>query len=116
MKILLYAALISTALLTGCGHFKGEQGAKGDTGSVGAKGETGPVGADGQIATVVQLCPGYSNYGVFIEMALCINSKLYGVYSQNGGFLTLLAPGRYSSSGIGSACSFTVNSNCEVVP
>ena len=64
--------------------------------------------------TVVQLCPGTPTHTVFIETALCINGELQGVYSQNGGFLTKLTPGAYTSSGIGSACNFTITGGCNV--
>lgn len=94
----------------------GNNGNDGVDGTNGHDGATGPRGADGAIATVLQLCPGYSNYGTFVETALCINNQLYGVYSANGGFLTLLAPGRYTSNGIGSACSFSVLPDCVVTP
>ena len=77
-------------------------------------GVAGPAGADGRIATVVPLCPGVSNYGTFVEVGMCINGQLYAVYSANGGFMTLLAPGNYASNAIGSACNLTVHSNCIV--
>jgi len=96
---------------------KGDTGDKGDSGKDGAQGpagDVGPRGADGEIATVVQLCPGSSNYGVFIEVALCINGVLYGVYSDHGGFMTYLAPGNYYSNGIGSACNFKVVTSCTI--
>lgn len=93
---------------------KGDDGVAGNDGAKGDTGETGPKGEDGEIATVVQLCPGTSNYGVFVETALCINNKLYGVYSIHGGFLTYLAPGNYSSNGVGSACNFSVLPDCIV--
>lgn len=91
----------------------GERGPKGDSGDT-VVGPAGPRGADGEIAEVIQLCPGTSTYGVFVEVALCINSKLYAVYSANGGFLTYLAPGNYASNAIGSACNLTVLPNCRV--
>jgi len=75
----------------------------------GAVGATGAAGQDITLVTVVPLCPGVSNYGVFVEVALQIGDKLYAVYSQNGGFLTYLAPGNYTSDGIGAACNLTVN-------
>lgn len=123
MKKILFI-LIGTFFIINCAPFKGPKGDPGANGEsiVGPKGETGspgqigPRGLDGQIAKVVQLCPGTSNYGVFIETALCINNSLYGVYSTNGGFLTYLAPGTYSSNGVGSACNFKVESNCVVSP
>jgi hypothetical protein len=121
--------LLALTLLAGCQE--GPRGYTGDPGAVGAQGPngydgqdgatgaTGPqgaAGADGQPARVVTLCPGTTNYSqrVFIETALCINNRLFGVYSQNSGFLTEFPPGNYSSNAIGSACSLTVHANCVV--
>lgn len=88
---------------------------KGEPGKAGAPGQVGPPGADGQPARVVKLCPGVTAYpGVFVEVALCINNSLFGVYSANGGFLTELPPGTYSSNAIGSACNLLVLPNCKV--
>lgn len=93
----------------------GQDGMSGRDGIDGQTGAQGPAGVDGQTATVVQLCPGTTSYpGIFIEVALCINNELYGVYSANGGFLTKLTQGNYYSNGIGSACNFTVLSNCQI--
>jgi hypothetical protein len=39
---------------------------------------------------------------------------MYGVYSDNGGFLSELPPGEYSSDGINASCSFTIGANCSV--
>jgi hypothetical protein len=89
---------------------QGEQGIQGEQGSTGAQ---GPRGADGTTITIVQLCPGAPSYGTFVELAQCINGKLYGVYSANGGFLAYFADGNYTSNGIGSACNLTV-SGCTV--
>lgn len=84
----------------------------------GPKGDTGAAGTNGQDATptiAIKLCPDAPSYpAVFVEYALCINNELYAVYSANGGFLALLPPGSYSSNGIGSACGFTVDTNCSV--
>lgn len=110
--ILLFIAL----LLNGCAV----QGEKGDTGVQGPKGDTGaqgPQGIPGQsnITSIVPLCPGTPTYGaVYTEIALCINNQLYAVYSANGGFLTLLTPGAYSSNGIGSRCNLNVLPNCVI--
>lgn len=100
--------------LTGAPGADGVTGSQGPTGAQGDAGASGTNGADGQPATVVPLCPGVSNYGAFVEVGLCINNQLYGVYSANGGFLTLLAPGNYTSNAIGSACSLIVVANCAV--
>lgn len=117
--ILLTAIMLSMAA---CGP-RGEQGRsiKGDPGDTvvgppGAPGNDGRDGIDGEIGQLIQLCPGTSNYGTFIEYAICSEGSLYAVYSVPGAFFTYLAPGRYSSQGIGSACSFTVLPNCEIQP
>jgi len=101
---LIMVAIALGFILCGCADHLNLQGPKGDPGK------------DADPIKVVQLCPGSSNYGVFIEVAICQNNQLWGVYSANGGFLTMLPPGRYSSNGIGSACNFTVLDNCQVIP
>lgn len=139
---LLLFALAYVFSITGCappGHsttYTLIQGPKGDTGVQGPTGNAGPTGPRGlQGLTIVgpqgpagiaglngtnasigivPLCPGVSNYGTFVEIGLCINHDLYGVYSANGGFMTYLAPGNYSSNAIGSACNLTVHTNCVV--
>lgn len=107
---------------------RGPSGPRGEVGVVGPTGEQGTAGSDGHNGlngangldalspiNVVNLCVGYTTYpGVFVETALCINNHLYGVYSANGGFLTLLPPGNYSSNAIGSACNLTVHDDCTV--
>lgn len=118
--LLLFIILFVIALFaTGCAQphngVDGAQGLQGATGPQGSVGATGPAGADGKIATVINLCPGTPVYGsVYVETALCINNQLYAVYSVNGGFLTLLTPGAYSSNAIGSACNLTILPNCQV--
>lgn len=120
---IVFAILTLVAILfTACGHAANEFSKQskcvlsgdGCNGETGPQGLQGPQGANGAAATVVPLCPGVSNYGVFVEVALCLNDSLYAVYSANGGFLTLLAPGNYSSNAIGSACNLTVAAHCKV--
>ncbi len=92
----------------------GYQGAQGLPGLAGQS-VTGPAGSDGTIVTPVQFCPGTPSYpSTFIESGLCINGKIYAVYSANDGFLTYLPTGSYSSNAINSRCNFTVLSNCGV--
>ncbi len=131
MKKLLFTILL---VITACRGTTGHDGAtiqgpKGDTGSIGATGPSGndgvngsdgvsiqgPAGADGTQITIVQLCPGVTTTypGVFVEVGICIEGKLYGVYSQNGGFMTYLADGAYTSNAIGSACNLVVH-GCQV--
>lgn len=91
------------------------RGTPGITGATGGQGANGHDGEDATPVTVVQLCPGHSTYpSVFLEYAICLQGQLYGVYSSNGGFLALLPPGTYSSNAIGSACTLTIGTNCEV--
>ncbi len=109
LVLALYVVLL-VLLLSACGKPD-----KGDRGSDGAVGKQGPAGQDLVPVTVVKLCPGATTYpSVFVEVGLCINNKLWGVYSANGGFLTELSPGNYSSNAIGSACNLKILPNCVV--
>lgn len=91
-------------------------GPTGPQGPAGPPGERGPAGP-GEEITFVQLCPGTPSYpSSFPETAICASGHLYAVFSVNGGYLTLLPEGRYSSNAVGSRCSFTVRANCVVVP
>lgn len=107
----------------------GEPGRDGSTGPSGADGSSGydgisivgpsgPPGRDGIDAprlSMISLCPGITSYpGVFIEVGICISGQLYAVYSDHGGFLTLISPGSYHSFAIGSACDLTVGPDCEI--
>lgn len=75
----------------------------------------GSNGNDGTLVTPTQLCSGVSSYPTtFVEVAFCINNRLYGVYSDRGGFLTEVLQGTWSSNGINSSCTFTVGPNCQV--
>jgi hypothetical protein len=98
---------------------KGDTGAVGPTGPRGTDGLNGNDGRDGTDASPVvpvALCSDTPTYpSVFVEYAFCIDHNLYAVYSDRGGFATLLTPGAYRSNAIGSSCNFTVNANCEVV-
>lgn len=81
----------------------------------GTPGANGVAGSPGTVISSIQLCPGIPVYpSKFIETALCLDNNLYGVYSANGGFLTLLPAGYYGSNGINSSCNFTVGPNCSV--
>lgn len=78
----------------------------------------GTPGANGTPGTVVKplrLCPGTQQYpSTFIEVAFCIQDTLYAAYSIPGAFLTELPPGAYSSTGVGSSCSFNVGAHCQI--
>lgn len=119
-----YYLVIAGLMLTACGQMKGDPGIngidgqpgiQGATGTTGPQGDRGPAGEDATPVTMVKLCPGTPVYPTtFIEYAFCIDSQLYATYSANGGFTTLLPPGRYTSNGINSRCDFTVAANCQV--
>lgn len=108
------------AVISGCGRpHDGKDGANGTNGVNGLAGAPGAQGAAGANGTVpfymVQLCPGTPVYpSVFIEYAFCVDGKLYGTYSANGGFTTWILPGSWQSNAIGSRCNFTVGANCAV--
>ena len=95
----------------------GATGPQGETGATGPQGLAGQNGGDGTAVTAVQFCP--SNFvpsypNVFVKFGFCVGGQLYAVYSANGGFLTLLPPGSYSSDGINASCTFTIELNCIV--
>lgn len=84
-------------------------------GCEGKKGDVGAPGSDANLVTPIQLCPGVTTYpSAFIEVAVCIDDQLYGVYSSLDGFLTKLPPGAYVSNAIGSNCNFTVLEHCVI--
>ncbi len=106
--------------MVGCGK-NGKDGASGSNGVPGLMGPAGPVGPqgspgiDGTSVTVVKFCPGTTVYpSKFIEIGFCVDGKLYGTYSANGGFSTELPPGTYGSNGINASCNFTIGANCQV--
>lgn len=82
----------------------------------GASGNNGSDGMPGTVITPVQFCTGFTQSypSTFAESGLCVAGTLYGVYSENGGFLAELPPGQYSSDGINSSCTFTIGNNCSV--
>lgn len=76
----------------------------------------GTPGNSGTIVAPVQFCSGITTYpNTFNELGICVDNKVYGIYSLNGGFMTLLPPGAYSSNGVNSSCNFTIEANCIVV-
>ncbi len=95
----------------------GERGVPGESivGNPGADGQNGSDGVDATPTTIIRLCPGFTQYNsTFVEVALCIQNRLYGVYSANGGFMTEIVPGTYLSEGINNTCTLVVGSNCQV--
>lgn len=78
-------------------------------------GQNGINGTNGTSIKTVQFCLNSTNYPTtFAEVGICIDNNIYAVYSTNGGFLTYIPPGNYSSDGINSSCNFTVKTNCEI--
>ena len=100
----------------GADGVNGTNGSNGSNGTDGQDGLNGLNGADGTQIGVVVFCPGYAPVypTVFPEVGMCINDKLYAVYSANGGFLAPIPEGRYSSNAIGSACTFNVGPHCTI--
>jgi hypothetical protein len=96
-----------------CNGLKGDAGAQGLQGIQGVQGiagKNGTNGTNGTVITPIEFCkdkPSYPN--TFPEYGLLINGIMFGVYSENGGFLAELPAGTYSSMGINSACTFTIN-------
>ena len=112
LTVITSAILFSMLVMSGCA-----QPSNGTNGAVGLTGQRGLPGLDATLVKVINLCPGASAYPkVFVESALCIDHKLYGVYSLEGGFLSELPVGSYKSLAIGSACNFKVLTDCVVQP
>jgi len=87
----------------------------GEVGPTGNTGAVGPAGSPGTIVTPIQFCPGTSSYpNEFNEVGFCINGNIWAVYSANGGFLTEVLPGTWSSDGINASCTFTVEPGCVI--
>lgn len=73
-------------------------------------------GVNATPVSIINLCPGTTTYPTtFIEVALCIDNNLWGVYSYSNGFLTELPPGDYMSNAVGSNCNFHVGVGCVVL-
>jgi hypothetical protein len=92
--------------LTGCGQKPKD----------GAPGAVGPQGTEAVSPYVVQFCPGVTAQypSVFPESGICLSGQIWAVYSTNDGYGTLIPPGVYESTAVGSSCTFTVGPNCEV--
>lgn len=96
---------------------QGPTGPTGATGSIGLPGVNGTNGSNGQngtngtVITPIRFCPGPApTYpSIFPEYGIKIGTNIYAVYSIPNAFLTLVIPGHYSSTGIGSNCSFTLH-------
>lgn len=87
-----------------------------DTSALIINGTDGQAGLPGTTITPVQFCPScHGTYpNVFPEVGFKMNDKIWAVYSANGGFLTEVLPGRYSSNGIGCNCTFIVNQDGSI--
>lgn len=82
----------------------------------GVNGTNGQNGTSFAFASI-QLCSGTPSYsaGNFPEVGFCVNDVLYGVYSANGGYMTVIQQGTWSSNPVGTAqCTFTVGPDCKV--
>lgn len=115
MKTVMMIALCMMMAACGKAGKDGANGTNGVNGSNGSDGSNGHDGTPGTVINMIKLCPGVTVYpSAFVEVAVCVDNKLYGVYSANGGFMTELVSGAYSSNAIGSACNLTVGANCAV--
>lgn len=96
-----------------CNGVNGNDGGLGPQGPGGSPGTPGVDGTPGTVVNMIKICPGVtaSYPSSFPEWAIKIGSQLWAVYSANGGFLTLLLPGTYHTTGVGSNCNFTVNND-----
>ncbi len=85
----------------------------GAMGSTGHQGLPGLPGANATPITLFKFCPNAvgSYASSFPEYGIRVNNDIYAVYSANGGFLTLLLPGPYVTTGIGVNCNFTINTD-----
>jgi len=87
----------------------------GTNGLNGSNGTDGTNGTSGTVVAPIQFCSGSGSYpSTFPEVGFCIGGNIYAVYSANGGFLTEVLPGTWSSDGINSSCTFTVGPDCKV--
>ncbi len=101
--------------LDGKDGLDGLQGVQGPTGPMGPIGQPGVSAPTTGTVTVVPLCGGITVYPVnFVEVALCINSRLYAVYSEHDGFMAEIVPGVYASNAHGNSCTLIVGTNCQV--
>lgn len=112
-------------IIFGCGQQIGTQGPSGPqgiAGATGAQGQPGAIGPQGPVGIpainvyVVQLCSQYTPvYGLFPEVAICIQGNLYAeYYAPPSSGLTMLSLGNYESTQTGAPCNFTVETNCIV--
>lgn len=117
-KNLMIVIIVGSLLgVMSCGKpHDGTDGLNGLSGKDGAKGRDGQDGIDGTQVTVVQLCPNQPHPSYpshFPELALCINSKLYGVYNSTIDYLSELPPGDYRSIAP-DGCNLLIKDNCIV--
>lgn len=125
MKSILTIALLLT--LASCGRgpagndgIKGLNGTQGESGKDGQNGEKGDKGDKGDAGTnsitkVVKFCPGLvDSYNVqYSEQGLCIDGKVYAVYSSNDlAALVEISHGTYiTTTPKGTNCTFTIDDN-----
>lgn len=106
----------SVVITNGVNGVDGQPGVPGIDGINGTNGTNGENGAPGTQIVPTQFCvnSGATVYpSNFPEFGLCIDGKMYGVYSANNGFLALLPDGTYSSNPVGPQCTFVI-AGCTV--
>lgn len=122
MKYILTITLLLT--LASCGRgpagndgingLNGTQGESGKDGQDGDKGDKGDAGTN-SITKVIKFCPGLvDSYNVqYSEQGLCIDGKVYAVYSANNlAALVEISHGTYvTTTPKGANCTFTIDAN-----
>lgn len=95
----------------------GMNGVDGIDGQNGHDGTNGQDGAPGTVIVMVKFCPGVTPHypNSFPEWGIKIGTGIWAVYSANGGFLTQLLPGSYTTTGIGTNCNFTITTDGQVL-
>lgn len=120
MKTLLI--LLSLLSLVSCGRgpagndgLNGLSGQDGIQGEKGDKGDKGDAGQNAASISTIKFCPNLvDSYGqAYSERGLCINGKVYAVYSSNDlAALVELSNGTYvTTTPQGTNCTFTIDSN-----
>lgn len=104
-KLFIIILLVSLLFALGCAKPKD-----------GEKGEPGANGSNGTVVTIVQFCPGNSQYPTtFPEVGMCINNRIYAVFwMNNSSYMAEVVPGNYHSTSTSLPCNFTVVSGCNI--
>ena len=111
-----FAMILVLFSLVSCGK-NGQDGHNGLNGIDGINGVDGRDGKDASL-TIIKFCPNLEDDvgNKYLEKGLCIDNKVYAVYSSNGlSALTEIPVGLYvTTSPAGKNCTFEVKSNCIV--